>query len=124
MVERSHRIFKDYFVLGLNFYESRDDFNPPHTHKSKLTCVLYVDVPLKLKEENKNYIGSGYLGGPGSINFTFNASNIALNINAKNVFPKTGDFFIFPASLMHSVSPFKSKIERISVSANFEIETT
>ena len=107
----------------VNFMKA-GDFNPPHTHKSKLTCVLYVDVPLKLKEENKNYIGSGHSGGPGSINFTFYASNILLNNNAKNIFPKTGDFFIFPASLMHSVSPFKSKIERISVSANFEIETT
>ena len=107
----------------VNFMKA-GDYNPPHTHKFNLTCVLYVDVPLKLQEEKKKYIGTDRLGGPGSIAFTFLASDLPLFINAKNYFPKNGDFFIFPANLMHSVFPFKSKIERISVSANFEIETT
>lgn len=107
----------------VNFMKA-GDYNPPHIHEYKLTCVLYVDVPSKLEEENKRYIGTGYEGGPGSINFTFSAGNNSLSINSKNYFPKTGDFFIFPTNLIHFVSPFKSKIERISVSANFEIETT
>jgi hypothetical protein len=32
-----------------------------------------------------------------------------------------GDIYIFPAMLQHWVVPFKSKIERISVSGNLEI---
>ena len=35
--------------------------------------------------------------------------------------PKTGDIFIFPASLKHYVYPFKSKVTRISVSGNLNL---
>jgi hypothetical protein len=35
--------------------------------------------------------------------------------------PKTGDFFVFPAKLHHTVAPFKSDVTRISVSGNLEI---
>ena len=98
------------------------DFNPLHVHDSDLSCVLYLDVPLKLKEENKKYKGTDKDGGPGSINFTFHAGNEKFNICNKNYFPKTGDFFIFPAHLLHCVFPFKSKVERTSVSANFKID--
>jgi hypothetical protein len=104
----------------VNFMKA-GDFNPPHVHSDfDLTCVLYLDIPLKLQEENKKFIGKG--SGPGSINFIFQTGNDKFNISSKNYFPKTGDFFIFPASLLHSVSPFKSNVERISVSANFKIE--
>ena len=33
--------------------------------------------------------------------------------------PKEKDIYIFPAKLHHMVYPFKSKVERISVSVNF-----
>lgn len=98
------------------------DYNPPHIHSSDLSCVLYLDVPLKLKEENEKFVGTHF--GPGAISFIFNCGSETLNINNKFHFPKTGDFFIFPANLLHSVAPFKSKVERISISANFNIKTS
>lgn len=101
------------------------EYNPPHIHTDcDLSCVIYLDVPLKLKNENEKYIGTLKNGGPGSVNFIISTMNDDLFISAKNFFPKNGDFFIFPASLFHSVAPFKSNVERISISANFEIETT
>ena len=39
-------------------------------------------------------------------------------ISANTVFPEKGDMFIFPAKLRHMVYPFKSKVERVSVSGN------
>ena len=108
--------------VWVNFMKN-GEYNPPHVHSGcDLTCVLYLDIPSKLKEENKKYLGSIKCGGPGTINFTYHTGNDPLNISDNTFFPDTADFFIFPATLLHSVSPFKSKIERISVSANFKIE--
>jgi hypothetical protein len=107
----------------VNFMK-QGEYNPPHIHSGcDLTCVLYLDIPSKLKEENKKYVGTIKNGGPGSINFTYSLGNDLLKISNSTFFPNTGDFFIFPATLLHSVFPFKSEIERISVSANFKIET-
>ena len=109
-------------AVWVNFMK-KGDSNPIHTHDEDLSCVLYLEIPTKLQEENKKFIGNA--SGPGSINFIFHAlGNKNLNINTKHHFPKTGDFFIFPSFLMHSVDPFKSNVERISVSANFKITTT
>ncbi len=108
--------------VWVNFMK-HGEYNPPHVHSNcDLSCVLYLDIPLKLKDENKKYLGSIKDGGPGSINFTYHICNDPLNISQSTFFPNTADFFIFPANLLHSVFPFKSKIERISVSANFKIE--
>ena len=35
---------------------------------------------------------------------------------------ETGDFFIFPAMLCHSVATFQSDVERVSMAANFNFE--
>jgi hypothetical protein len=107
----------------VNFMK-KGEYNPLHMHGGHLSCVLYLDVPLKLKEENQKYVGTVENGGPGSINFTHYLGNDFLKISNSTFFPNTGDFFIFPSTLAHSVFPFKSEIERISVSANFEVKTT
>jgi len=44
------------------------------------------------------------------------------SISHINLFPEEGDFYMFPASLTHFVSPFTSKGERISISANFRFD--
>jgi uncharacterized protein (TIGR02466 family) len=106
----------------VNFMKS-GEFNPPHIHKNcDLSCVIYLNIPKKLKEENKKYIGTIKGGGPGSIAFSYGEDNNYI-INAVNVFPEEGDFFIFPNSLKHFVYPFKSNVERVSVSCNFKIST-
>jgi uncharacterized protein (TIGR02466 family) len=102
----------------VNFMKN-GEFNPPHTHiNCILSSVLYLQIPEKLKIENKNYIGKS--SGPGSISFTYGEERF-LNINIINFFPEEGDFFIFPSNLQHVVFPFKSKVERISIASNFDI---
>ena len=41
--------------------------------------------------------------------------------NGHGIMPYENDLWIFPASLKHCVPPFKSAVERISVSGNFFI---
>ena len=108
----------------VNFMKA-GEFNPPHTHTDcDFSCVIYLDIPKELIQENKEYIGTNLQkGGPGSISFRSKISDSKYNISNVNCFPEKGDFFIFPASLEHFVFPFKSDCERISVSANFKFTT-
>jgi len=100
-------------------YMKKDESNPPHYHVNcDLSSVLYLQIPPGLKKENNKYIGKS--SGPGSIIFTY-GENRNYAIDEKTFLPNKGDFFIFPYNLRHYVCPFKSKGERISVSANFKI---
>ena len=95
------------------------EFNPPHTHLNcDLSSVLFVKIPEGLKEEHKNFTGTG--GGPGSLSFTYGEFQ-PHTISNRVFFPEEGDLFIFPATLTHFVAPFLSKGERISMSANFKL---
>ena len=42
-----------------------------------------------------------------------------LNIAEVPIFPKKNECYIFPGSLVHTVYPFQSDCERVSVSGNF-----
>jgi len=106
-------------VAWVNFM-APGEFNPPHIHtQCDFSSVLFVKVPKKLKEENKKFRGTG--GGPGSISFTYGES-LSHSINHMYFFPEEGDLFIFPATLTHFVAPFMSKVDRVSMSANFKLD--
>jgi len=96
------------------------EFNPPHTHMScDFSSVLFVKVPEALKEEHKKFTGTG--GGPGALSFMHGGAQ-NFSISHINLLPEEGDFYMFPATLIHFVSPFTSKGERISISANFKFD--
>ena len=96
-------------------YQRQYEFNPPHDHDGKLSFVIYLSIPDKLKEENKNYKGKSC--GPGGIQFMY-GDGIRDCITYISHFPKEGDMFIFPAWLKHWVMPFHSDCVRVSVSGN------
>ena len=96
------------------------EFNPPHIHtKCDFSSVLFVKISEELKEEHKKFIGAGE--GPGAITFSHGEFQ-SYSISSKDFFPEEGDFFMFPAHLIHFVAPFISPGERISMSANFKLE--
>lgn len=100
-------------------YMKAGESNPPHIHNDcDFSSVLYLDLPKGLKKESQEYINMGTK--PGEICFTFSAP-INNYICSHSVLPEVGDFYIFPASLLHSVNPFKSKGERVSVAINFKL---
>ena len=95
------------------------EFNPPHTHPNcDLSSVLFIKIPEALKEEHKKFTGTG--SGPGALSFTYGEFQPHM-ISTRFFFPEEGDLFIFPATLTHFVTPFLSKGERISMSANFSL---
>ena len=90
-------------------------FNPPHDHDGKLSFVIYLSIPDKLKEENESYKGKSC--GPGGIQFMYGEGPRDC-VSYQSYFPKEGDMFIFPAWLKHWVMPFHSDCVRVSVSGN------
>jgi uncharacterized protein (TIGR02466 family) len=106
--------------LWINYMKA-GDFNPPHNHGGDLSFVIYPDMPEKIIKENKAFKGRDPREGPGVISWIYGERNNQC-INVVNRLPETGDIFIFPATLNHWVFPFKSKVERISVSGNILCE--
>ena len=96
-------------------YMKKNEFNPPHDHSDALSFVIFLKVPEEIIEEQKNYKGNS--GGPGSLGFIYGEGNRQA-ITYQSHFPEENDLFIFPAWLKHFVAPFKSDVQRISVSGN------
>ena len=99
-------------------YMKNNDFNPPHIHDGDLSFVIYPSIPKEITKENKAFIGKRNKGGgPGGITFLY-GEEVKHCVSAVDHVPATGDLFIFPATLKHWVFPFRSTVERISVSGN------
>lgn len=104
--------------LWINFMQA-GDYNPVHIHDGDISFVVFVDVPKELEEERNNFAGQPG-NEPGSLYFQY-AFTPGIGSGSYTHHPKTGDMIIFPAKLQHWVSPFKSKVQRISVSGNLTI---
>jgi hypothetical protein len=104
--------------LWINYMKA-NEFNPPHNHGGDLSFVIYLDVPKEITQENKDFKGT--LNGPGGISWLYGEMDIQC-INVAQRMPATRDFFIFPAFLKHWVFPFRSDVERVSVSGNIVVK--
>ena len=103
--------------LWINFMK-KGEFNPPHGHDGDFSFVLYLQVPKELEKENKKFKGQGT--GPGIISFMYGEEQKGIR-TAQGITPNLNELWIFPASLKHCVPPFKSDVERISISGNWFI---
>jgi hypothetical protein len=101
-------------ALWINYMKA-NEFNPPHEHAADLSFVLYPAVPKEITQENKDFKGT--MRGPGGVSWLYGDGNRQC-ITVVHRLPETRDLFIFPAFLKHWVFPFKSDVERISVSGN------
>lgn len=117
---REHDVKLTLTSLWIN-YMKNNEFNPIHTHSGDLTFVIYLKIPNKLKEEQKNYIGTDPCG-PGGISFINDLKRDKMMVSEVNIFPEEKECYIFPSKLHHMVFPFKSDCERISVSGNINID--
>jgi|TARA_R110002012_G_scaffold159210_1_gene320807 uncharacterized protein (TIGR02466 family) len=96
------------------------NFNPLHIHtNAELSCVGYLALPEGIDEEWAEEDADHYPAA-GHIEF-LHGSQTFLSRSTFMVRPKVGDFFIFPADLMHTVYPFKCAGERRSFSMNIVI---
>ena len=101
-------------ALWINYMKA-NEFNPPHNHGADLSFVLYPAVPEEITQENKDFKGTNR--GHGGISWIYGQGNRQC-ISVVHRMPATRDLFIFPASLEHWVFPFRSSVERVSVSGN------
>jgi len=100
--------------LWINYMKA-GDFNPPHSHVADLSFVAFPDVPKKIAEECAAFKGT--MRGPGGISWIYGEGDKSC-ISVVHQLPKTGDIYVFPASLKHWVFPFRSPVTRVSVSGN------
>lgn len=100
--------------MWVNF-QGPGEFNPPHDHSDELSFVIYLKVPPEIKKENSEFKGKS--SGPGGVTFLYGEGDRQA-ITYQAHFPEEKDIFIFPAWLKHFVMPFKSDVERVSVSGN------
>lgn len=92
------------------------DFNPPHTHYGgDISFVLYLQIPQGLKGEFESNRRNN--AGPGSIEFSYGQPD-AWVTSSHVILPAVGDLLIFPAQLIHFVSPFRANGDRISIAGN------
>ena len=108
----------DYHSIWTNFMKA-GEYNPPHTHENcNFSSVFFINVPTKIAGEHKNKTKGSK---PGQIVFQM-APQLDGYLSSYIYTPVTGDFFIFPSTLMHYVNPFKSKVTRISMAVNFKMD--
>jgi len=99
-------------------FQKAGEFNPLHNHTGTLSAVLYIDIPECIAEENNNAFFSN-APSAGKISWLFGGSADMLGTDYHYTHqPVTGELFIFPAALQHLVYPYKSDVERISMSFN------
>ncbi len=106
-------------ALWINYMKA-GEFNPPHDHSGDLSFVIYPAVPQEIIDECKAFKGT--MRGPGGISWTYGDGDRTC-ISVVHQLPTTGDMYIFPALLKHWVFPFKSNVERISVSGNVSFDS-
>lgn len=102
--------------LWINFMEA-GDFNPPHIHTGDLSFVIFLDIPDEIKKEQEEFEGTWAPPGALIFNFTQNSRPIWATTE-RYIKPEIGDLLIFPTLLTHSVCPFKSNVQRVSISGN------
>ena len=103
-------------------YQKKHEFNPIHAHGGTLSSVIMIDVPEEIAKEVNSLDYETNMPCPGQLEFIDGPTSY-LCPGTYKVVPKTGDIFIFPAELKHTVYPFTSDVERVTMSFNvFDIE--
>jgi len=102
-------------------YMKGGEWNPVHFHAGAISCVMYLQVPDEIEQENSQSEHSSKSNQPsaGRIQWTYGES-IQFTESFFIQTPRVRDIWFFPAELKHFVYPFKSPVERISISCNFK----
>ena len=107
-------------TLWINFMKA-GDYNPIHTHGGDYSFVIFLQVPEELEKEALEFKGTSI--EPASLYFQFAIQQRPQwSTTDAKIRPRTGDMYIFPSQLEHTVIPFKSDVTRISVSGNYDID--
>ena len=109
--------------LWVNYMKS-GEWNPAHNHTGDVSCVTYLRVPKEIEEENKTgkHTSKSNTPSAGRIEWQFGNTGMSFSSGGYIRIPQDKKIYFFPAALSHLVYPFKSNVERVSVSCNFSVE--
>ena len=103
-------------------YQKKHEFNPVHTHDGVFSFIIFIQIPYVMEEEkNKSPGKKANTNCSGHLSFIYLDPNSNGGIGIENIpvdktWERTG--LIFKSSLHHTVYPFYSEGERITVSGN------
>ena len=122
-VNQSHPLYLRSWWVN---YQKQNEFNPNHAHGGVYSFVIWMKIPTKHHEQNKNPISSKS-NNPNISAFQFNYLNILGQMEGfiYEMNPEIeGTMLFFPAQLSHCVYPFFNCDEdRISISGNISLNT-
>tara|TARA_B100001250_G_scaffold111768_1_gene94454 strand:- start:194 stop:811 length:618 start_codon:yes stop_codon:yes gene_type:complete len=95
-------------------FQRKHEFNPVHIHSGELSCVIMIDVPEVIAKEKSP---KSNMPCPGRLEFIHGTDGYNYQAGYK-VKPKTAQIYLFPSTLRHTVYPFTSDVERITMSFN------
>ena len=108
-------------------YQKEGEFNPPHDHNGVYSFVVWMKIPTKHFEQNKNPISlksNTHLISAFQFQYTNILGQIRPYVYEMNP-EMEGTMLFFPAKLVHEVFPFYNCDEdRISISGNISLNTT
>ena len=92
------------------------DFNPPHLHRGNISGVGYLKIPSSIRRNEEKDLAGLISFFDGRVSLPRNSPPL---VKHRETFkPVVGDFYIFPAFLMHDVHPFRGEGERRCFSFN------
>jgi hypothetical protein len=98
-------------------YQKKYEFNPIHSHTGIISAIIYIDIPEEIAKEKESIPIDSNTRCPGELGFVHADNGIMSNLH---VTPTTGDIYLFQSTLNHTVYPFHSDAERISMSFNID----
>ena len=108
-------------------YQKEGEFNPPHDHNGVYSFVVWMKIPTKHFEQNKNPLSlksNTHLISAFQFQYTNILGQIRPYVYEMNP-EMEGTMLFFPAKLAHQVFPFYNCDEdRISISGNISLNTT
>ena len=122
-VNQRHPYYLNSFWVN---YQKQTEFNPLHDHGGVYSFVIWMKIPTRHFEQNKNPVFLGSNGNSVST-FCFRYVNILGNTEhwSYEMNPEMeGTILFFPAKLLHAVYPFYNcEEDRISISGNISLNT-
>ena len=123
------KAIKDYYLNTINIKVKKirierswivsqyaGDFNPPHLHRGNISGVGYLKIPSSIRRNEEKDLAGLISFFDGRVSLPRNSPPLVKH--RETFMPAVGDFYIFPAFLMHDVHPFRGEGERRCFSFN------
>lgn len=95
-------------------YMRANEFNPSHSHSGMISGIAMIEIPEEIASEDKKIPIDSNARCPGALEWMHGS----WGSGAYRKYPVTGELYMFPSELRHQVYPFKSDVERITMSWN------